>query len=607
MSSKKRASGIDLLKFEKRKNGWYDLRGRRGAYKVINQNKIEELNNLSNPPDTNMKDNTSGRVFVKPRRPPKAPSDQNVQRHRYLLTALLGNTSLLTNNQQNARLRNLLNSARAIRLSVPHQMAAWSGSFLETSGFEQGARRKGTRVVDRQTKDTDPLLLIKDKNGQPRTEPTLFIKSAFSADWLKGSNWARARAVYPTNVVENMKKLINFTETLKINNINIAGKTKGTTEIQPDIIISIPNRTTGQGGDIHVYELKIGLGKKEVIPAEAIQLAKMKFILDSYLKNLGWTTHIHFLPWLYAQNPNNSPNFVNWKVSKIKLVKNIANKFISQLNAGYNIKVINRTNSVLTRHLNITTINALMNTSRAGRINTMARAAGAISRESQVSIINRLSSGGRNIAPVVNYLQSVADIVVQNQTSRSKGMRSIAGIWRNLQTALQNAKNAYIIHTPKNNLPPNFQGNKPSGSTAANVSGASNPNITRNSELKLAELNRIIKIIDIFIESVNRLRAINQSTPMLSPESLNKFRRTKAALNNAGEVSSRRFSNNNLNAVINNAGNFEKTYAAFLAQHGPNAGNAMNNRILQLSENNPNFSNYYLDIITRKEAANRKK
>lgn len=549
--------------------------------------------------------------------PPRAkqysrrPANKNVNKHRYLLTALLGkNLISLTPNERNARLRNLLNNARKIRLSAPHQLASWSGSFLETSGFEEGARRKGTEIVDRGTKDTNPLLLIQNENGQPRVQPTLFIKSAFSTDWLKGSNWARARAVYPANVVNNMQKLITFTETLKIENaegesVNVKGKTKGTTEIQPDIIISVPNQTR-PGGEIHVYELKIGRGKKETIPAEAIQLAKMKFILDSYLKNLGWTTHIHFLPWMYAQNPNNRPNFINWKVSKIKLVKNIANKFISRLNQGYNIKVVNRHNNVLTKHLNIGTINALMNASRAGRLKNVGRAAGTISAQSQATIIETLSQGGRNIAPVVNYLQSVKN-VVNTANSKAKGFRSIAGIWRDLLAALNNAKAAYIAHTPRNNLPSTFKINKPSN-TMANISGISNMNTSENSSRKLSELNRIIKIVDIFLKSLNALRSRNPSIMPPSNTSLKTFTNIKNAVENI-EVNSgkarARLSNANLNAVIN-APDFGRTYAAFLAQHGSNAGRAINDRIRQLKINNPNFLNFYNTVSARKMLVNQK-
>lgn len=615
--SAKRAAGLNLSNFRKEGNVWYNIRGegkRRGVVKLSNNNeRVQQLNNLLNPKAAAVTVGPGGRKIRRAAR----PKNKNMNKHRYLLTALLGNNtnSLLTQNERNARLRNLINNARKIRLSAPHQLASWSGSFLETSGFEQGARRKGTEVVDLGTKNTHPYALIMtdaSSTGVPtfRTKPTVFIKSAFSSDFIKGNNWAKARSAYPSNIVNSMQKLVKFTETLKVvnesgENTNVKGKTKGTTEIQPDIIISIPN-PSGVGGEVHVYELKIGRGKKETIPAEAIQLAKVKFMLDSYLKKFGWTTHIHFLPWMYAQHPNNRPNFINWKNTKIKLVKNVANKFISKLNKGYNIKVINRENSVLTKYLNIGTINALMNASRAGRIKNISRAAGTIATQSQATIIETLSKGGRNLAPVVDYLQRVKD-VVNSPNAKAKGFRSIAGIWRDLLVALDSAKAAYIAHTPRNNLPSNFKINKPVN-TMANVSGQSNMNINKNSSLKLAELNRIIKIIDIFLKSLNQLRSKNASILPASNTSLQRFKRIKNAVENI-EVNSGAarvtLSPAQLNAVIN-APQFESTYAAFLAQHGSNAGKAINTRLSELKRNNPNFANFYTGIATRKAAVNKK-
>jgi hypothetical protein len=547
---------------------------------AVTQKQMENFNNENRNAKRAAKSKTPGpaRRGLKP----VLVKNKDVIKHRYLITALLGNNaSYLTPNQQELKVKKLLENARKIRLSTAHQLQAWSGSFLETTGFTQGALRKGTLVVDRGTKDTNPLLLIQDEKGRPRTQPTVFIKTAFSIDWLKGANWGRARAVYSPDIVEQMKKLIAFTETLKVasengnENVTVKGKTKGTTEIQPDIILTLPNGTGG--GDIHVYELKIGRGKKETIPAEAIQLAKTKFILDSYLKKLGWVTHVHFLPWMYAQAPENEPNFAPWQYSKIKLVKNVAEKFITQLNQGYNIKAINRKNRVLTNHLNVTTINALMNASRAGRLTNMGRAATKISSQSQVAVIDRLyKQGGNNIEPVVNYLISVKN-VVNNENAKAKGFRSIAGIWRDILKALKEAKIAYIARTPRNNLPPSFRRNA-APATMANVSGLSNVIKNKNSNRAFLELKKVVDVAYIFLDSFKAFKRLTGYTLNVSNASLQTVKNAKNAIESIEEVNSGRGRpsiENNVNKMLNQVfapgGNEPRKlgvlYKRFLEQH----------------------------------------
>ena len=110
----------------------------------------------------------------------------------------------------------------------------------------------------------------------------------------------------------------------------LAGKTKGTTQIQPDIILVLPPEGN-KPGEIHIYELKIGAGKKETIPAESIQLAKMKFILDVWLggEQPKWKVIPHFLPWRFALHNKSALNFKNWQKTKIAGVKAIANAFVA--------------------------------------------------------------------------------------------------------------------------------------------------------------------------------------------------------------------------------------------------------------------------------------
>lgn len=525
-------------------------------------------------------------------------SDANVRKSYYLLSIALGNMSgIPTDPNQRAR---LVNAARKFRLATKPQLASWAGSFLETTGFNTGAKRaSGVEVEDGKQKNKpnggvpygNPKWLIY-KNGnssQPRTAPTIFLKTAFDMDLIKSPNSiAKSRTVMGNNLSNKMTNLVQFTETLintpnnTGNNANavLAGKTKGTTQIQPDIILVIPS-----SHEIHIYELKIGAGKKETIPAESIQLAKMKYIIDVHLggENPKWKVIPHFLPWRFGQL-NNSLNFKNWEKTQLKGVKKIANAFVAWAAASprergsYSIVRSSKTNKPLENYLNIGTVNSVLNSSHIGRMGEAATGAGVIVAESlKKQIENQMGAGS-----VASYLKLAGT---------NKRIPSTGVIQRALLHDLKKQTAFYFANIANQNIIPNYFKNQglanPISSAVSEVSryARNTPGGTSRDVLQ-ARLARSVSIADAFVQgsvkpSDELMKLVVSVKQLLAGGGL-------AVSNNKYNINTR----NILNKIRENSQLVpEKVYAEFLNKFGNSAKNMASKAILQTLASNQSLNN----------------
>lgn len=297
----------------------------------------------------------------------------------YLLFSHLHNSNINLDT-----LNHMFKQARNFRLAGrPAQLSAWSGSLLENVGFKAGANKRETAYVDMKTAETDPVRIV-----QGITEPTFFIKTRFSIvrspsvpanlPTLKERINQNKAAGVVNNLRSSVEDILRFTERVAAstkpgsnnNGTGNVGKVKGTTQIQPDIILSLP-KANGIGGDVHIYELKIGAGKSETIPAEALQLVKMKYLMQIALRKAnitGWKVHIHFLPWFFGVIPGSVIQYQNWRTPRPKGTTNfsaMATKFINS-NSNYNINLATKNN--LKPFLNINTVNGVLGIGRANRV-----------------------------------------------------------------------------------------------------------------------------------------------------------------------------------------------------------------------------------------------
>jgi hypothetical protein len=451
--------------------------------------------------------------------------NKKLKKEYYLLFTAIGNSNLSVN-----QINRLIPAARAFRLSRPSQLAAWSGSFLEDPAFKRGAELKGTTYIDKATNPTDPLELVQV------SKPTMFIKTAFpinptnSGINLKTKMAQNARVAMnsqATRIRNNMLAILKFTEKMaepranNNNNENIKGKVKGTTEIQPDIILSIP--APGGGGEIHIYELKIGLGKKETIPAESFQLAKIKYLIDTSLRLAGirgWKVYVHFLPWLFGSEANLTPgsvpselmNFKNWAKSNNPTYKKWANNFIAS-NKAYNIIKTARTNKPLANHINIPSINSLLTVSRAGNIGAAGRGARTIAASGMATAVRK----SNNVAKFLSAIKAV----INDPKVKPGTFTSISAIARYLDGNLMKTAQQYFTGLPENTpgLSPNLA--RKIGSITPNgrftPRGGSGYN-TNNSDFKNTvedrrqALNKALKVSEAFYKGLSNAR-LNTNVP----------------------------------------------------------------------------------------------
>ena len=540
----------------------------------------------------------------------KTVSDANVAKSYYLLSIAMGNVNgPPTDPNQKSR---LVNAARKFRLASKAQLASWAGSFLETTGFNTGAKRnQGVEVEDgKQTnKPTanvphggDPKWLVyKDgsRASQPRTQPTIFLKTAWDMNLIKGTNAiAKSRRVMPASLAKNMNDLVKFTETL-INTPNntggnanevLAGKTKGTTQIQPDILLTIPSKH-----EIHIYELKIGAGKKETIPAESIQLAKMKYILDVHLADepTKWKVIPHFLPWRFGQLNASSLNFKNWEKTQIKGVKKIADALVAWALASpaergsYRINRSTKTNAPLSNYLNIGTVNRVLGLSHIGRIGNAVSGGGVVRAESyKKQIENQMGAGGIN--GVKEYIK------LANSRGGNSRIPSVDSIQRALRDDLMKQLQIYFANVENRNLVTNkwFENQNllPSGGHAA--SGITNyVKGSVSHEVKQARLARSVLISDAFVTAMRQVaptrllkrleELVNHAKTLLASGGL-KIANTKYNAN----------TRNILNAVTANRElQANRVYAKFLEKFGNSAKNLASKAILQTLSANQSLTN----------------
>jgi hypothetical protein len=539
----------------------------------------------------------------------KMVSDVNVAKSYYLLSIAMGNVNgPPTDPNQKAR---LVNAARKFRLATKAQLASWAGSFLETTGFNRGAKRsQGVEVEDgKQTnKPTanvphggQPKWLIYkdgDRAEVPRTQPTIFLKTAWDMDLIKGNNAiAKSRRVMPNNLVKNMSDLVNFTETLlntpnntgpNSNAVLVGGKTKGTTQIQPDIILTIPSKH-----EIHIYELKIGAGKKETIPAESIQLAKMKYILDVHLgdETAKWKVIPHFLPWRFGQMNAASLNFKNWEKTQLKGVKKIADALVAWAAANpaergsYRINRSTKTNKPLSNYLNINIANRVLGLSHIGRITNAASGGRVVAAESyKKQIENQMGAAGVN--GVKAYLQ-LAGINARIPSRNAIQRALLADLKKQVAFYFANITNSAIIPQYFKNV----RLANPMNSAVSEVSGyARGAPGSVSREVLQARLARSSSISEVF---VNAMQAIGQEP---DPELVTLIDNVKEMLKSGGlKIANTTYNANTrniLNAVTANKNlQANRVYAEFLRKFGNSAKNLASKAILQTLTANQSLSN----------------
>jgi len=438
----------------------------------------------------------------------KSALNKKLLKEYYLLFKAISNTNL-----SNSEMDRLISSAKAFRLSRPAQLQSWAGSFLETAGFNAGARARRTAVVDLKTLDTDPVTLVSVST------PTLFIKSAFNIQhWLKN----KMGNVPTGNILnKNMRELLKHTEIVAAfsknegnNNSNVTGKVKGTSEIQPDIILSLPTSK-----ELHIYELKIGLGKPETIPAESLQLAKIKYLIELNLKQrgiTGWKVKIHFLPWIFGTVPNTVLDFKNWAQSPPKSIyKKWADNFIRR-NSNYNINISKKNNSPLKNYLNINTVNNTLGISRVSRTHRGGMGAVKVAAKSSEVIIANINRRGPNA--VKNFLSKMREVSATG-LNKSGTFSTVSRLGRQLHYNMIKAAQRYYSKLPTSRVPSSLisvLGRNKGGvfhAQGGNVNSESNNNMGRNTQInhdRLQALTKAIASYEAFIKGANGINNPSQ-------------------------------------------------------------------------------------------------
>jgi hypothetical protein len=281
--------------------------------------------------------NNNGNGPQKPKKGRSQPSNlmlnaNKIKEYWTIFTAVSNGRYIPNNNHT----RKIIEGARALRLLAPHQAAGWSGSALENRAVQAGIGNKADIVDFRQTPykeerhaGINPRWLIYKRDGTRRTRPTYFIKARFSLKPLK--EWAFSEN---GNTQRNLfKQMLSFANLPNV-------KLKGEDHVEPDLMFYDPSSKT-----IHIYELKIGAGKAESVPAEAMQLAKAKKLIQLALKS-DWKVKVHFTPWMFGQWSGTVPMYQNWERPNPRLptLKGIANTLI-RMNGNYRINTVNTSNN----------------------------------------------------------------------------------------------------------------------------------------------------------------------------------------------------------------------------------------------------------------------
>jgi hypothetical protein len=208
----------------------------------------------------------------------------------------------------------------ALRSSLEHFASpavrqAHSGSLLETTSFTVGAMEKGIKVA---YFDDD---LGKDITRITRLPRTVILKSEFSLDNTIKSNAEpdpELRQVWReiVSLAANKSSVNQNPTNMRMWRESTTSHYKGFRGVEPDVLEWIPSSTNYPSGLLNIFELKIGEGKPEQVPAEAYQLVKAKRSIELTFIAKGIqppTIRLYFLPWFYSTPFGSKPKFTPYK------------------------------------------------------------------------------------------------------------------------------------------------------------------------------------------------------------------------------------------------------------------------------------------------------
>jgi hypothetical protein len=496
----------------------------------------------------------------------------------WAIFSAVSNGRYIPNNEQT---RKLIEGARALRLLTPHQSAGWSGSVLENRAVQAGIGNKADIVdfrappyKEERHAGIDPQWLIKQRTGQIRTRPTYFIKARFSLAplkaWAFGPRSMRMNRNFQKNLFEQMLSFANLP--------NI--KLKGEEHVEPDLIFCDPSSKT-----IHIYELKIGAGKAEQVPAEAMQLAKAKKLIQLALGG-DWKVKNHFTPWMFGQWSGTIPMYQNWERPNPKLptLKEIANTLI-RMNGNYKINTVNTSinpNPILPR-MNLRRVNSVLIKERLKRHKNARNGLAMI----RLATWKKMLQNPTMKNALLNSIGSN-----QNLVSTSKLARNL------LEMAGRNARNSYISRGVRaNEIPVNWlrvmgsRGRAGEFVAAAPRAGGYNTNEETRQMGRRAPppkpLNVQKKTYENAKETITLAKNAINSMVASSPNnsSLQNYQKNINSL-------AKNFGGRNANTIVTNVARaprtqFLRAYAAFLQDHA-NLSGALNAKLRSMAGTNAN-------------------
>lgn len=335
---------------------------------------------------------------------------------------------------------------------------------------------------------------------------------------------------------------------------SLKSKSKGENFVEPDVIVR-------NGNVIKIFELKMGLGKQEAAtkPRECYQLMRCKRLFENWFATGKFGTTL----------PNIELYFVGWS-------------------APSNSAVVFGRSPLARGRYAVTTLNS----------QGMARET-SINAELVTAIIREIDR-----KRIVSFTKLVNQIILPwgefyaNYKAHVRGQRNIlAQVARNYGATLE--KPPTLLKVAGAVKPSNEAGAKLRARTreAVNNTGNSNSEINNNARMRRAQ------------HSLKRLKPENKTKILLehyTTAQLQALLSKSLARNKPPPY----LTPGLMNKIANNAQNFESAYAKFINDHAPELRNtaraAFNTRLNNLARNNPNFSNYYAGIKTRKRAVNQK-
>ena len=478
----------------------------------------------------------------------------------------------------------MIEGARALRLLTPHQAAAWSGSALENRAVQAGIGNKADIVDFRKEPykterhaGIDPRWLIYERDGNLRTKPTYFIKARFALAPLK--QWA-----FSNNVNGNAQRNL-FKQILSYANLpNV--KLKGEEHVEPDLMFCDPTTNT-----IHIYELKIGAGKAESVPAEAMQLAKAKKLIQLAI-GTGWKVKVHFTPWMFGQWTGTVPAYKNWEIVNPRLptLKGIANRLI-QLNTNYKINTVNtrvKPNPVLPL-MNLNIVNSVLVKERLKRHKNAQNGLKMIRLATWKKMLQNPSM--RNT--LLNSIRTQANADLVSPTKLARDIVKMAGL---------NARNSYISRgVAANEIPQNWlrvMGSRGSGGVF--VAAGSNNGYNTNTETRrlnpsgghnIAPAPNSLNVQKKKYENAKETITLAKNaidSMVASRPNIASLQDSKRRINSLAQG----FGARNANAIVTNVARaprtqFLRAYANFMRDHA-NLSNALNTKLRSMVGTNAN-------------------